>query len=68
MTHKTYFQNFFAALSDEEFLAFTETVLANLERDAAAHKDDIAYLMPRLADLRTEHRQRGEQGQLHFIG
>ena len=67
MTHKTYFQNFFvalcAALSDDEFLAFAETTLANLERDAATHAADIAYLTPLLDSLRTAHAQRGPQGQ-----
>ncbi|GAB3875780.1 hypothetical protein GCM10028824_32070 [Hymenobacter segetis] len=66
MTHKTYFHNFFiplcAALSDDEFLAFADTVLANLNRDAAAHADDIAYLAPLVEGLRTAHGQRGEQG------
>ena len=67
MTHKTYFQNFFvalcAALSDDEFLAFADTVLANLQRDAAAHAADVAYLAPLLAQLRAAHEQRGPQGQ-----
>lgn len=66
MTHKTYFQNFFialcAALSDDEFLAFADTTLANLERDAAAHAPDIAYLAPLVEKLRTAHAQRGPQG------
>ena len=67
MTHKTYFQNFFVALcaaqSDDEFLAFADTVLANLQRDAAAHADDVAYLAPLVARLHTAHAQRGPQGQ-----
>jgi len=66
MTHKTYFQNFFvalcAALSDDEFLAFAETTLANLNRDAKAHAEDIAYLAPLVEGLRKAHAQRGEQG------
>jgi hypothetical protein len=66
MTHKTYFQNFFialcAALGDDEFLAFADTVLANLGRDAAAHADDLAYLTPLVEHLRAAHGQRGEQG------
>jgi hypothetical protein len=65
MTHKTYFQNFFvplcAALSDDEFLAFAETALANLQRDAA-HAADAAYLAPLVENLRAAHAQRGEQG------
>ena len=67
MTHKTYFHNFFvplcAALSDDEFLAFADTALANLRRDAAAHADDVAYLTPLVEKLRTAHEQRGPQGQ-----
>ena len=66
MTHKTYFQNFFvplcAALSDDEFLAFAETTLANLERDASLHGAEVAYLAPLIEGLRTAHGQRGEQG------
>jgi hypothetical protein len=65
MTHKTYFQNFFvalcAALSDDEFLAFAETTLANLERDAA-NAADAAYLAPLIDKLRAAHEQRGPQG------
>ena len=67
MTHKTYFHNFFvplcAALSDDEFLAFADTALANLRRDAAAHADDVAYLTPLVEKLRAAHEQRGPQGQ-----
>ena len=66
MTHKTYFQNFFvalcAALSDDEFLAFAETTLANLERDALAHAEDVAVLKPLVTKLRTAHQQRGPLG------
>jgi hypothetical protein len=66
MTHKTYFQNFFvalcAALSDDEFLAFSDTTLANLGRDAAVHAADIAYLTPLVEGLRAAHAQRGPQG------
>ena len=66
MTHKTYFQNFFvplcAALSDDEFLAFADTVLANLARNNAAHAADIAYLQPLVQQLRAAHEQRGQQG------
>ena len=66
MTHKTYFQNFFVALcaaqSDDDFLAFASTVLANLERDASAASPDAAYLAPLVARLRTAHEQRGPQG------
>jgi hypothetical protein len=66
MTHKTYFQNFFvalcAALSDDEFLAFADTVLANLGRDAAAHADDTAFLQPLVDKLRAAHEQRGPLG------
>jgi hypothetical protein len=65
MTHKTYFQNFFvalcAALSDDEFLAFADAVLANLRRDAAS-ADDAAYLAPLVEHLRQAHEQRGPQG------
>ncbi|MBF9222565.1 hypothetical protein [Hymenobacter ruricola] len=67
MTHKTYFQNFFvalcAALSDDEFLAFATTVLLNLERDAQAHAEDMAYLQSLVEKLRAAHEQRGPQGQ-----
>ena len=66
MTHKTYFQNFFvalcASLSDDEFLAFADTVLANLSRDAKAHAEDLAYLAPLVGSLRAAHEQRGPQG------
>ena len=72
MTHKTYFQNFFvalcAALSDDEFRAFAEAVLANLQRGSDAASPDAAspdadYLAPLLAKLRAAHEQRGPQGQ-----
>ena len=67
MTHKTYFQNFFvalcAALSDDEFLAFADTALANLRRAAAAaHANDAASLAPLVEKLRQAHQQRGPQG------
>ena len=66
MTHHTYFQNFFvplcAALSDDEFLAFAETVRANLARDDQAHAEDLAYLTPLVENLRAAHAQRGPQG------
>ena len=68
MTHKTYFQNFFvtlcAALSDDDFLAFADTTLANLQRDPGAHADDVALLQPQVAQLRAAHQQRGPQGRL----
>ena len=68
MTHKTYFQNFFvtlcAALSDDDFLAFADTTLANLQRDPGAHADDVALLQPLVAQLRAAHQQRGPQGRL----
>ena len=66
MTHHSYFFNFFvplcASLSDDEFLAFADTALANLKRDPAAHADDIAYLAPLVEKLRAAHVQRGPQG------
>ena len=66
MTNQTYFANFFeplcAALSDDEFLAFADTTLANLKRDAPAHADDIAYLEPLVVKLRAAHVARGPQG------
>lgn len=62
MTHKTYFRNFFvalaAALSDDDFLAFAEKVLANLDADPAA-KADADYLRPLVAALRQAHQARG---------
>jgi hypothetical protein len=51
-----------AALSDDEFLAFAETTLANLERGPAAHAAAIAYLAPLVEKLRAAHTQRGPQG------
>ena len=66
MTHKTYFHNFFvplcAALSDDEFLAFAEATLANLQRVAKGYQPEIDYLAPRIEQLRAAHGQRGEQG------
>ena len=66
MTHKTYFQNFFVALcaaqSDDEFLAFADAVLANLQRGTDTASPDAAYLAPLVAKLRTAHEQRGPQG------
>lgn len=65
MTHRTYFRNFFlplaAALGDDEFRAFAEAVLANLEKDPAATADATA-LRPLVADLRAAHQQRGPVG------
>ena len=66
MTHHSYFFNFFvplcASLSDDEFLAFADTALANLKRDPATHADDIALLEPLVEKLRAAHVQRGPQG------
>jgi hypothetical protein len=66
MTHKTYFQNFFvplcASLSDDEFLAFADTVLANLRRDAATNAADLAFLAPLVERLREAHVARGPLG------
>lgn len=66
MTHTTYFTNFFvplcAALNDDEFLAFAETTLTNLRRDAVTHAADLAYLEPLVASLGAAHQQRGPQG------
>jgi len=66
MTHNSYFQNFFvplcASLSDDAFLAFADTALANLQRDPAAHADDVALLGPLVEKLRAAHVQRGPQG------
>ncbi|SHL12423.1 hypothetical protein [Hymenobacter psychrotolerans] len=67
MTNKTYFTNFFyalaASLSDDEFLAFAETVLGNLQQQAhATAAADAATLAPQVAALRAAHTQRGPQG------
>ena len=66
MTHKTYFYNFFVALaaatSDDEFLAFAEAALANLQREAATYAPEIAYLEPQVEQLRTTHQARGVNG------
>lgn len=66
MTHKTYFYNFFvalaAALSDDEFLAFSDAVLANLKREAAKYATEIAYLEPKVEALRAAHQTRGLEG------
>ena len=66
MTHKTYFYNFFvalaAALSDDEFLAFSDAVLANLKRDPAKYATEIAYLEPQVEKLRAAHQARGMEG------
>ncbi|AMR29244.1 hypothetical protein A0257_20520 [Hymenobacter psoromatis] len=66
MTNKMYFTNFFvplcASLSDDEFLAFAEAALANLQRDAGANADDLASLLPQVAALRAAHTQRGVGG------
>jgi hypothetical protein len=66
MTHKTFFNNFFvalaAAMSDDEFLAFSDAVLANLKRDAAKYSPEIAYLEPQVAQLRVGHQARGLEG------
>lgn len=66
MTHKTYFYNFFvalaAALSDDEFLAFADAVLANLKQEAAAYAAEIAYLEPQVEKLRAAHQARGVAG------
>jgi hypothetical protein len=65
MTHHVYFRNFFLALaasqSDDEFLAFAEAVLANLEKDPEATADAV-FLKPLVADLRKAHAQRGPVG------
>ena len=44
-----------ASLSDDELLAFAETVLANLRRDTIAHAEDLAYLTPLFERLRMAH-------------
>lgn len=66
MTNKTYFTNFFvplcASLSDDEFLAFAEAVMANLQQDAKAHADDLGVLGPQVVALRAAHTQRGVGG------
>lgn len=66
MTNKTYFINFFDALaasqSDDEFLAFAEASLANLQREASAYAEEIALLEPLVQELRKRHDQQGERG------
>ena len=66
MTNKTYFLNFFvplcASLSDDEFLAFAEAVVANLQKDPAANADDLAFLEPQVIALRAAHTKRGVGG------
>jgi hypothetical protein len=66
MTNKSYFFNFFiplcASLSDDEFLAFAEAVLANLQKDPNANADDIAVLEPPVEKLRAAHTKRGVGG------
>ncbi len=66
MTNKTYFLNFFeplcASLSDDEFLAFAEATLANLQADAQADAADVAALAAPVARLRAAHTQRGVGG------
>ena len=65
MTHGSYFQNYFvalcAALNDDEFRAFADAVLANLQRDPA-RAADAAYLAPLVEQLGASHAQRGPQG------
>ncbi len=66
MTNKTYFVNFFdalaASLSDDEFLAFAEATLANLQREAVAFAAEIALLEPLVQELRARHDQQGTRG------
>lgn len=66
MTHTSFFQNFFvplcASLSDDEFLAFASTVLANLERPGADPAGDAPALKPLVEKLQAAHEQRGPQG------
>jgi hypothetical protein len=65
MTHKTYFQNFFlalaAALSDDAFLAFAVTTLANLDADGSFPEVADA-LRALLAELKKQHQARGVVG------
>ena len=65
MTHKTYFQNFFlalaASLSDDDFRAFAEAVLANLDKDGS-HVAEADFLRAQVADLHTQHQARGVVG------
>ncbi|MDO7875090.1 hypothetical protein Q5H93_10140 [Hymenobacter sp. ASUV-10] len=62
MTHKTYFQNFFealaASLSDDEFLAFATTVLANLDTDGG-FPEEADFLRAQVAELNKQHQARG---------
>ncbi|SDY29770.1 hypothetical protein [Hymenobacter psychrophilus] len=66
MTNKSYFFNFFvplcASLSDDEFLAFAESVLANLKKDSKADAADVAGLEAQVTKLRAAHTQRGISG------
>lgn len=66
MTNKTYFTNFFvplcASLSDDEFLAFAEATVANLQADANADATDLNTLQNQVDKLRAAHTQRGVGG------
>jgi hypothetical protein len=65
MTHKMYFQNFMmalaASLSDDEFLAFATTTLANLDADGN-YPEAADFLRPQVAELRKQHQARGVVG------
>ncbi len=66
MTNRTYFSNFFvplcASLSDDDFQAFAEAVLANLQKDPNADAADVAGLEAALVPLRAAHIQHGVGG------
>ena len=66
MTNKTYFNNFFvalcASLSDDDFRAFAEATLANVQQDQDADAADVAALTDTLEQLRTAHAQHGVGG------
>lgn len=66
MTNTSFFNNFFfalaASLSDDEFLAFAEATLANLQRESTTYAAEIALLEPLVRELRSRHAERGERG------
>ena len=65
MTHKMFFQNFFEALaasvSDDAYLAFAVTVLANLDADGG-YPAEADFLRAQVAELKKQHQARGVVG------
>ncbi len=65
MTHKMFFQNFFLALaasvSDDDFLAFAVTALANLDADGG-YPAEADFLRTQVAELQKQHQARGVVG------